>query len=101
MAWYSVRCIFEWTGGIFEERTTLWSAESIDEAIKLAEQDAREHAAELGDGRYLGLAQAYEIGPDQPGSGDEVYSLMRDSDLPADQYLSTYFDTGQERTQNT
>ena len=46
---------------------------------------------------YLGLAQAYELF-DEPGHGAEVYSLMRDSPLPPETYLVTYFDTGGERT---
>ncbi|SCG64273.1 hypothetical protein GA0070213_10871 [Micromonospora humi] len=34
---------------------------------------------------------------DEWGHGAEVYSLMRDSDLPAGAYLTRFFDTGDER----
>jgi hypothetical protein len=34
-----------------------------------------------------------------PEEGSEVFSLMRQSDLPSDQYLTEFFDTGKERQQ--
>jgi len=47
-------------------------------------------------GRYLGLAQAYAM-EGEPRHGAEVYSLMRNSDLPPQPYLDTFFDAGTER----
>ncbi len=97
MAWYGVRCVFEWEAGLYEERLTLWNTESLDAAIELAEQEAASYVEDTTSFRYLRLAQAYHIGDDCPGHGDEVYSLLRDSALGPDDYLSAFFDTGTER----
>ena len=45
---------------------------------------------------YLNLAQVCLL-PGHPTSGAEVFSLIRDSELPTDQYLDAFFDTGSER----
>ena len=99
--WYGVRCLFDHGavdgGQAYEERITLWQARSIDEALALAEAEAAEYAGVV-DGRYLGLAQAYEMS-DVPGRGAEVFSLVRTSRLPADDYVDAFFDTGDERQQ--
>ena len=98
--WYAVRCVFRWTGWEgtpFDERITLWRAESLANAIELAEAEAGEYAR-ANDLDYAGLAQAYQLASDiEPGNGIEVFSLLRDSDLPATEYLTTFFDTGHER----
>jgi hypothetical protein len=99
--WYGVRCIYRWDrGGCYEERVTLWRAGSIDEAIELAEAEAEAYAQGLEDypRTYVGLAQAYQLS-DVPGHGAEVFSLLRDSELDADAYLSSFFDTGREHEQ--
>jgi hypothetical protein len=96
--WFSVRCIFRGdddTPTSYEERITVWRAMSFEEAIALAEAEAGDYA-ELVGSRYLGLAQAYHLF-DEIGHGVEVYSLIRDSNLPPDAYLSTFFDTRWER----
>jgi hypothetical protein len=93
MGWYSVRCVFTLGDGMFEERITLWQAGSPDEAIALAEAEATEYAH--GVGRFLGLAQSFEMF-DEPRPGAEVYSLIRTSDLNEDEYLTAFFDTGSE-----
>ncbi|KAA2266603.1 hypothetical protein F0L68_02375 [Solihabitans fulvus] len=98
--WYSVRCIFRWTtwqDTPFEERILLWQAQSLRDAIALAESEAREYA-QGNQVDYVGLAQAYALPTaNEIGSGVEVFSLLRDSELPPDEYLSSYFDTGRER----
>ena len=97
--WYSVRCVFRALlkdrTQTFEERLLLWQASDIDEAIALAEAEAAEYAAFL-ELEYLGLAQAYWL-PDAPGHGVEVFSLYRDNELPSEEYLDRFFDTGSER----
>lgn len=101
--WFSVRCVFamgwppEAQGRPYEERVTLWRAASLEEAIGLAEDEARAYAATITDSpdTYLGLAQAYRM-VDEPRHGAEVFSLVRDSDLAAEDYLDTVFDTGRE-----
>lgn len=80
----------------YEERLTLWSTRGFSAAISLAEAEASEYAGSLDDCSYIGLAQAYEM-PEAPGHGAEIFSLMRNSRLPADAYVSAFFDTGKER----
>lgn len=99
--WYGVRCVYRWDhSGCYEERITLWRAGSLDGAIELAETEAMAYAEDLEDYplTYVGLAQAYKLS-DVPGHGAEVFSLLRDSDLDADDYLSMFFDTGREHQQ--
>ncbi|MEV4094313.1 hypothetical protein [Streptosporangium saharense] len=97
--WYGVRCVFGWSArNTYEERVTLWQADSAEAAILLAEQEAVEYADDLGF-EYLGLAQSFKIFDVEIGQGVEVFSLFRDSDLEPDAYLTAFFDTGSEREQ--
>jgi hypothetical protein len=107
--WYAVRCIFRsaWAESseglpadehLYEERITLWKAETADDAIALAEQEAEDYADE--EDEYLELAQAFKLF-DEPGNGAEIFSLMRSSHLGPDAYLDAFFDTGDERAQVT
>jgi len=99
--WFGVRCIFRWSQPpTYEERITLWEATSLDDAIAKAEEEARAYANRL-DSEYLDIAQAYWIGVARPTRGSEVFSLMRDSELDADEYLDSFYDTGQERQRTT
>jgi hypothetical protein len=93
--WFGVRCVFADPEGTYEERVTLWQADSFDEAVLLAESEATEYAADVGS-VFLGFAQAYVMA-EPPGNGVEVFSLLRDSDLDPDEYLDRFFDTGYER----
>lgn len=93
--WFGVRCVFRDPEGTYEERVTLWSADTFDEAVLLAEAEATEYAADVGS-QFLRFAQAYVM-PEAPGQGAEVFSLLRDSDLDPDEYLDRFFDTGDER----
>jgi hypothetical protein len=105
--WFAVRCVFatgwppEARGETYEERITLWQADSAEEAISRAEAEAEGYAAVILDSpdTYLGLAQSYHLF-DGPGDGAEVFSLMRRSQLGADDYLLTFFATGTERTED-
>jgi hypothetical protein len=99
--WYAVRCVIR--GAIsgptttYEERITLWRAPSADEAIELAEAEAIEYGEALGDAEYTGFAQSFNLFVgDTVGHGDEVFSLMRDSELDTEDYLDAFFDTGTE-----
>ena len=101
--WYGVRCLFEhaaYAGHSYEERITLWPAGSLDEAIELAEAEAKEYAEALTMTRYLGLAQAYAMA-DPVEKGAEVFSLIRDSQLDAEAYVDTFFATGAEYLQTS
>jgi hypothetical protein len=102
--WYAVRCVIRgWAGDPdgrgYEERITLWRAVSFDEAIRRAEAEAQEYARDVG-GVYVGLAQAFHLFENAVGDGAEVFSLIRDSELEPDDYLTRFFDTGDE-TQRT
>lgn len=103
--WFSVRCVLQHSEGsaelgpwLYEERVTLWLVENSDAAIALAEEDATRHAAAIGGCEYINLAQSYAL-VDNPGNGGEVFSLVRESALDADDYLDQFFDTGMERQQ--
>lgn len=98
---YSVRCIFHWeprqdqkAKHLYEERITLWLAESIGHAIELAEQEAEAYASE--DMEFLGYSQAYALFESAPIHGIEVFSLLRESELDPEKYIDTFFDTGRE-----
>jgi hypothetical protein len=96
--WFSVRCVFhwvDWEGEPYEERITLWQAASLDDAIELAEQEARRYESDTGV-RYVGLAQAYALGVPELTGGTEIFSLLRDSDLTPDDYVTAFFATGRE-----
>ena len=96
--WYSVRCVFGSKGDkgfAYEERLTLWHTDTFDHAIESAETEAASYAAETGS-EYLGLAQVCQLGHHLT-SGTEVFTLIRDSALPSDEYLDAFFDTGTER----
>jgi hypothetical protein len=95
--WFSVRCIFkDLDSEIYEERITLWKAQSFSHAMALAEAEAREYVEAIGGLEYLNYAQAYHLA-EEPESGSEIFSLMRDSSLSEREYLETFFDTGSER----
>jgi hypothetical protein len=98
--WYAVRCVFAFGDDAitrYEERVTLWHADSFHAAVEMAEHDATEYA-EVLDAEYVGLAQVYHLAiPDRPPeSGDEVFSLIRRSTLGVDDYVRQFFATGEE-----
>jgi hypothetical protein len=100
--WYGVRLVFRVLSSsdpLYEERITIWRATSLDHAVSFAEVEAADYAdPDTGLFEYVGLAQAFEmlIPNESPQSGDEVFSLMRGSELDADDYLNRFFDTGTE-----
>lgn len=101
-SWFAVRCVFlhgevsDGEDGTYEERITLWNVPSAELAIERAEAEAEEYVVDLQGVNSLGLAQSYELF-DAPGDGAEVFSLMRDSQLSPEVYLTTHFNTGTER----
>ena len=79
----------------------MWLATSFDEAIDLSETEAVEYARVVEADEDLGMAQCYWIGDDQDlpyttPVGVEVFSLIRDVEMDADDYIRTYFQTGNE-----
>ncbi|MEU9342818.1 hypothetical protein AB0D74_16580 [Streptomyces sp. NPDC048278] len=97
-SWYGVRCVFRHRAlGVYEERVTLWTAGSPDEAIDRAEAEAAEYCEALDEVEYAGFAEAFRA-DGVPGEGAEVFSLMRESGLPPGEYVRRFFATGDERT---
>jgi hypothetical protein len=95
--WYAVRCIFRLPaddGFAYEERITLWRATSHEEAVERAETEASTYMDGL-EFKYLKLAQSFHLF-EPPDDGKEVFSLIRESELPPDEYLNAFFDTGNE-----
>ena len=98
--WFACRSVIRWLDlptdkESYEERITIWCATSSTEAIAMAEAESAKYAAanELED---LGFTQVYEMFTN-PANGAEVFSLIRDSELQPDEYLDSFFDTGNER----
>ncbi|MER6535795.1 hypothetical protein ABT215_18710 [Streptomyces sp900105755] len=97
-AWYGVRCVFRHRVlGVYEERVTLWTARSPDEAIGRAESEAIEYCEALDDVEYVRFVESFRI-DGSPGEGAEVFSLMRESGLPPGEYVRRFLATGDERT---
>jgi hypothetical protein len=92
MAWFAVRHVVK-NADAYEERITVWDAESADEAIAHAEAEAADYAWEGTE--PLSLYQCFAL-DDAPRDGAEVFSLIRRSDLSPDEYLNSYFATGSE-----
>jgi hypothetical protein len=106
LRWFSVRCVFQWTSyeeKPYEERLTLWRATNVEEAIAFAEKEAAAYAGSGYEMSYLGFAQAYILDEEEgrPGHGVEVFSLLRSSELPPNEYLDRFFDTGEEHLRTT
>lgn len=102
---FSVRCIFKWVSKadqvlkyLYEERITLWQAESLEQAIELAENEALEYSDESCE--FLGLSQGYAMFELVQANGIEVFSLLRESNLEPELYLKSFFESGSERQGN-
>jgi hypothetical protein len=100
--WFSVRTIVHRRSeGVFEERITLWRRADADSAADAALAESAEYADDIG-ADDCGLAQVYEPYGDAvgglraPADGCELFSLVRQSDLPPGKYLDAFFDTGRE-----
>lgn len=82
---------------VYEERLVLIRANDFDQAIQKAELEAQKYASEANGREYLGHVDVYEIVEEHISDGTEVYSLMRESKLDAEEYITRFFDTGEER----
>src|SRR5262245_46148665 len=100
--WYAVRCVVQFPTAEageyhYEERITLWRADSFESAIARAIAESEQYASDLG-GENTTLAQAFHLAVgDDIDEGAEVFSLIRDSSLSAQEYVDQFFDTGTER----
>ena len=98
--WFGCRSIIRWPDlptdkESYEERITIWRADSPTDAMALAEAESAKYAAanKLED---LGFTQVYEM-ITKAANGAEVFSLIRDSYLQPDEYLNSFIATGGER----
>jgi len=102
--WYAARCVFRHgalTGTtrrrhVYEERIVLLQAGSDNEAIKLAEREARDYAGQDAGITYLNYVETYHLFEKSIRNGAEVFSLLRSSNRSAARFLSRYYDDGSE-----
>lgn len=103
--WYAVKCLFSHPGRanpedgtLYEERITLWRADSWNEAFQKAKDEARAYAAE-SDCKFLSATSAFHLFDGSLGEGTEVWSAMRESNLTPDFYVKTFSETDRDRIQ--
>ncbi len=103
MRWFGVRsvycsrCVDPEHAFSYEERVLVFLADSFESAIKLAEHESQQYVG-TSESIALDYFNAFEIIDDQIQNGTEVYSLIRDSNLASEEYIDSYFDTGDERS---
>jgi hypothetical protein len=99
VAWYGVRSVYEHPakgGHLYEERVVVFDAADEAAAFELAESEAADYCSYLEGAKPLGLCQLYVMDGESIGSGSEVFSLMRTTQLKPSSYLKSFFKTGDE-----
>ena len=99
--WFGVRCwfLFEASAVVaeaaqtYEERVTIWHADTLDEARSRAIAEADTYAGETGATRIDYVRETFRMF-DPPGEGIEVWSSMRSSWLPPDEYVARFVTEG-------
>lgn len=106
--WYAARCLFidrqPMDGSpspVYEERIVLFQARSFEEAMKLAEDEARAYASQSAGREYLEYVDIFHLFETEVGHGTEVFSLLRKSPLSPAEYVKSHFDTGEEYCSGT
>jgi hypothetical protein len=101
--WYSVKCLFHHPGRkakeedfLFEERVTLWKANSFEEAHQLAEAEARQYANEAKC-VFVASTDSFHLFAEELMNGTEVYSTMRGSNMQPSVYRKTFCVTTRDR----
>ena len=101
--WYSVKCLFhhptrkaDGEDFLYEERVTLWRAESFEAAHRLAEEEARHYATE-SKCVFVASTDSFHLFEEEILSGAEVYSSMRGSNLQPGIYRKTFCVTDRDR----
>jgi len=104
MEWFSARTLYLHKNrkkedvNLYEERIVLIKADDFDDAISKAELEGKEYAHEEFEIKYLGFVNVFNLFDARIKDKTEVFSLMRGSKLNSDDYITTFFDTGTERT---
>lgn len=101
--WYAVKCVFshptrvkEEGATLFEERITLWRANSCEEAFEKAKHEAELYAHEEGC-VLIKATDAFHLFDGTIDEGAEVWSTMRESNLKPEYYLKTFCITEGDR----
>ena len=101
--WYTVKCLFHHptrkSGDedyLYEERVTLWRAESFEEAHRLAEAEARQYAEEAKC-VFVSWIDSFHLFDEEVGAGTEVYSKMRGSNFQPSDYRKAFCHTLRDR----
>jgi hypothetical protein len=102
--WYAARAVFIHDGvrprrrrkRVYEERIVLIRAATEADAIRQAEVEAAEYAKAHDGVSYAGFLETFRLFGSRLGSGSEVFSLMRSSNLTPSRYVSRYLDDGAE-----
>jgi hypothetical protein len=104
--WYAAKTVCRHRGvedgipkTLFEERVVLLHAADFEDAIAKGELEAQEYSRSTEDVVYTGYINVYRLDADVVAHSTEIFSLMRESDLPDRDYLDHFYDDGKERTQ--
>jgi len=106
--WFSAKTIYKHcivNGGderfVFEERIVLIQALDAEDAIKRGEAEAVEYCKKNPGVSYLNFIEVYFLQEESVSSGTEIYSGLRESKLSEKEYISHFYDTGNEIRQKT
>lgn len=101
--WYSVKCLLhhptrkkEDEAFLYEERTTLWKADSFDAAYLKAEREAVAYAIE-SHSVFVQPVSAFKLFDEIVAEGTEVDSTIRGSNLSPVMYRDTFCNTVLDR----
>lgn len=100
--WYGAQCIFlhaktkHGTKQMYEERIILLKADSFDDAIEWAEEEAKEYCRDLDGCKYVGYINVFHIYDAKIDDGTEIFSSMQRSDLMPKEYLDQHYPEGPE-----
>ena len=103
--WFGAKTLYSHVGlagpkskkKVYEERVVVFRARDEDEAMALAEEEARKYVANLKNTRYMGYVMLYITMENVIRSGTEVYSLMRQTDLKPRAFMGRYHDAKSAR----
>jgi hypothetical protein len=103
--WYGVKGLFRWyfksdgSTDSVEERVVLFRAMSFDEAISMAEDEAKTYCKNDRRANFrieaLGWWDAYLVG-EEPKSGVEVFSRLCNTELDGEAFVRRYYPKGHE-----
>ncbi len=95
--WYAAQCIFlhadkgHGPKQMYEERIVLLKADSFDDAIERAENEAEKYSRDLDGCKYLGFVNVFHIYDSKLAAGTEMFSRMEKSELKPKQYLDLHY----------